>query len=95
METTQTPQPVWRFLAGLQELDLQVWNEGGRLRVSAPPGVLTPFWSRDPTPGRLRQSDPCRNGSPHCQLSEQGLRAAEGRSSRGNRALGNFLMRAF
>ena len=41
METMQTLQPVWRFLAGLQELDLRVWNEGGRLRVSAPSGVLT------------------------------------------------------
>lgn len=38
----EAPQPVWRFLAGLQKLDLRVWSEDGRLRVSAPPGVLTP-----------------------------------------------------
>ena len=34
-------QPVWRFLAGLRKLDLRVSSEKGRLRVSAPPGVLT------------------------------------------------------
>ena len=39
---TEAPQPVWRFLAGLQRMDLRVWSEDGRLRVSAPPGVLTP-----------------------------------------------------
>ena len=39
---TEAPQPVWRFLAGLQKMDLKIWSEDGRLRVSAPPGVLTP-----------------------------------------------------
>ena len=34
---TQTPRPIWSFLAGLQELDLRIC-----LGVSAPPGVLTP-----------------------------------------------------
>ena len=37
----EASQPVWRFLAALQKLDLRVSNEEGRLRVSAPPGVLT------------------------------------------------------
>ena len=37
----ETSQPVWRFLAGLRKLDLRVSSEEGRLRVSAPPGVLT------------------------------------------------------
>ena len=37
----EASQPVWRFLAGLRKLDLRVSNEEGRLRVSAPPGVLT------------------------------------------------------
>ncbi len=34
-------QPVWKFLARLREMNMTVWSEGGRLRVSAPPGVLT------------------------------------------------------
>ena len=38
----EASQPAWRFLAALQDLDVRVWNEGERLRVSAPPGVLTP-----------------------------------------------------
>ena len=38
----EASQPAWRFLAALQNLDVRVWNEGERLRVSAPPGVLTP-----------------------------------------------------
>ena len=44
MEDTHSdvPQPIWKFLAGLQKMHLQVWNEDGRLRVGAPPGVLTP-----------------------------------------------------
>jgi hypothetical protein len=37
----EAPQPLWRFLAALRKLDLRVSDEGGRLRVSAPPGVLT------------------------------------------------------
>ena len=39
---TEGAQPVWSFLAGLQKMDLRIWSEEGRLRVSAPPGVLTP-----------------------------------------------------
>jgi TubC N-terminal docking domain len=34
-------EPEWRFLATLRKLDLRVSDEQGRLRVSAPPGVLT------------------------------------------------------
>ena len=37
----EASQPVWRFLAALRKLDLRVSDEQGRLRVSAPPGVLT------------------------------------------------------
>ncbi len=37
----EASQPVWKFLAELQKLDLRVSNEEGRLRVSAPSGVLT------------------------------------------------------
>ena len=40
--STEIEQPVWRFLAHLRERNLRMWNEAGRLRVSAPPGVLTP-----------------------------------------------------
>jgi amino acid adenylation domain-containing protein len=34
-------QPVWKFLARLREMNMTVSSEDGRLRVSAPPGVLT------------------------------------------------------
>ena len=34
-------EPVWRFLARLRGMNLTVWSEAGRLRVSAPPNVLT------------------------------------------------------
>ena len=34
-------RPVWRFLARLREMNMTVRSEEGRLRVSAPPGVLT------------------------------------------------------
>jgi TubC N-terminal docking domain len=39
---TEATQPIWSFLAGLKKMDLRIWSEEGRLRVSAPPGVLTP-----------------------------------------------------
>ena len=37
----KTSQPVWRFLARLRETGHAVRSEEGRLRVSAPSGVLT------------------------------------------------------
>jgi hypothetical protein len=39
--TTHSTQPVWKLLARLRAMNLTVSSEGGRLRVSAPPGVLT------------------------------------------------------
>jgi hypothetical protein len=41
METMQTSLPGWRFRTGLPKLDLLVWNERRRLRVSSSSGVLT------------------------------------------------------
>ena len=35
---------VWELLAQLESLDVRLQSEGGRLRYSAPPGVLTPPW---------------------------------------------------
>jgi amino acid adenylation domain-containing protein len=39
--STGVVEPVWRFLARLRGMNLTVWSEAGRLRVSAPPNVLT------------------------------------------------------
>lgn len=35
---------VWELLAQLESLDVRLQSEDGRLRYSAPPGVLTPPW---------------------------------------------------
>ena len=39
--TAESMQPIGKFLARLRGMNLTVWSEGGRLRVSGPPGILT------------------------------------------------------